>query len=433
MFPADRRRYRLDPKPLGAGGYAEVFRAEEKDTGRVVAFKRARDRHGDGPTRLRREVNAMVALREHLNVMDVLDADERHQWYVMPLADGDLDKLNASLPADGLVDALSQVAEGLRAAHDLGLIHRDVTPKNILYFSDDARWVVADWGLVRGPRGRTSDKLTRTGVVLGTEGFIAPEVLRDAHRAATPAADVYSLGRVAAWATTGTWPLAGETLLPDGPWRSLVRHATRADSEARPTLEEFVSDMQEVTYLPPGHAADRAAELARAAQTSDTAAGQLLDHADAHRDHAAIFFDHLPRVTGSPLARLADDPPHAARLVDAMREHLCADDDRWGRRSFDAVNRPLTWLRAVALAAEGEGQLGVLEDAAEALFVAGPVWRRFPERRATRSWLAALDAEVAQTVARALRRHAAARDWLREEGWRPPSRTHPAIRSALGF
>jgi hypothetical protein len=430
-FVADRNRYRLEPRPLGIGGYAEVFGAEDKDTGHSVAFKRAIDRHGEGPTRMRREVNAMVALNEHPNVMDVLDADDRHRWYVMPLADGDLDKLRAEVSSPELVEVLTQVAGGLQAAHDLGLVHRDVTPKNILRFGARHRWVVADWGLVRGPRGQTSVKPTRTGVVLGTEGFIAPEVLRDAHREAWAAAAGFSLGRVAAWATTGTWPLAGEIVLPDGPWRSLVRHATRPQPSARPTLAEFVSDMEEVTYQPPAATQDRAAQLARQARTDTAAATALLDLADTHRDEHAIFFDYVHRANGEALAQLVVDPPYAERLIEAMREHLCGPDSRWGNRSFDAANAPLRWLRDVAQVAATAEQLGVLEDAAAALFAASATWRRFPERLETRRWLDELRGPAAETVARALRRDQDARAWLLEEGWKPTARADAHVRSAL--
>jgi serine/threonine protein kinase len=430
-FAADRSRYRLEPKPLGVGGYAEVFGAAHKDTGRSVAFKKALDRHGEGPTRMRREVNAMVALHEHPNVMDVLDADDLHRWYVMPLADGDLDKLRAEIDSLALVDVLTQVADGLQAAHDLGLVHRDVTPKNILRFATEGRWVVADWGLVRGPRGKTSAQPTRTGAVIGTEGFVAPEVLRDAHREATSAADVYSLGRVAAWATTGTWPLAGEILLPDGPWRSLVRHATRPDPSARPTLTEFVSDMAEVTYQPPAATQDRAAELARAAATDPAAALALLDLADTHRDEHGIFFDHVHMAGGEALIRLVNDPPYAERIIEAMRDHLCGPESNWGDRRFDRANAPLRWLRQVAQVASVAEQFGVLEDAASALFAAGAIWRRFPERSGTRRWLDELQGHAAETVARALRRDESARTWLLDEGWRPSARADPHIRSAL--
>ena len=432
-FVGDRGRYRLDPAPLGEGGYAKVFRATVKDSGAVVAFKKAKNGFADGGVRLRREVRAMVDLADHPNVMNVLDADDTHRWYVMPLAEGDLDAFREAMAPERLVDALSQVAAALGAAHDLGLVHRDVTPKNILAFDGRSRWVVADWGLVRGPRGATTRKLTRTGVVLGTEGFIAPEVLRDAHREASPAADVYSLGRVAAWAVTGKWPLAGELLLPNGPWRRLVRDATRSDAAARPSLDTFISDMREVTYQSPGQLGDRAAQLAGAAHDDERAGAELLDLADAHPDDATLFFDHLPKVRGTALDRLVDDPPHAERLSEAMRSHLCDSSATWGTRNFDAANAPLNWLRALAQAAEGRDQLGVLEDAAAALFAAGAHWRRFPERRETRQWLEQLAAEAAQTVARALRRDDGARAWLLEESWRPDPGAHPAIRDALGL
>lgn len=430
VFLGDRKRYSLEPRPLGEGGYAQVFRAIDKTNGEVVALKKAKG--ADGKRRLLREIRALSALAPHLHVMEIFDADNLGGWYVMPLADGDLNSLRPSMSTADVVDALSDAAEALAAAHLQELIHRDVTPKNILAFDGRSRWVLADWGLVRGRPGTTSQRLTRTGVVLGTDGFIAPEVLRDSHSEAGPASDVYGLGRVAAWATTGQWPLAGEELLPVGPWRGAVRDATRGDPADRCSLSSFVERMREVTYEPAEQLWERAARLAQGARLDGRAATELLDLADANQDDAALFFDYVPSACGPVLIQLVKDRSRASVLIGAMNRHLQSSGEGWGKRPFNAANPPLAWLRAVASAAADAGELGVLEDAAEALFAAGASWRRFEERQGTRAWLERLGGQPAETVARALRRDSEARLWLLEEGWQPAHRAHRAIRDALG-
>lgn len=229
----------------------------------------------------------------------------------------------------------------------------------------------------------------------------------------------------------GRWPLAGESLLPDGVWRSLVRQATRSEPEARPSVAEFVSGVQDVLYTPAEEQGAMLEKLARAAPSDPAAARALLEHADSHPDEHAVYFDHLPRVPRSALNELVTDEGMAERLAETMGEHLCAQDNRWGRRPFDAANQALTWLRELAKAAARQGRHGILEDAAGALFAAGASWRRFPERHATREWLIGLQGEAAAAVARALRRNGDARDWLCEEDWRPDANCSQPIRDAL--
>lgn len=152
-----------------------------------------------------------------------------------------LTDVGTSLSHGELAGALDEVAQGLSAAHAAGHVHRDVTPANILFFAepDGRRWVVADWGLVRPPRGETTNLLTTTGVSVRTHGYIAPEVFTvDAH-SVTEAADVYSLGCAAAWAITGVTPTPGAPTLPDGPWRSLLRRATYPPGRRVPDMGAF--------------------------------------------------------------------------------------------------------------------------------------------------------------------------------------------------
>jgi hypothetical protein len=131
-----RKNYALDPRPIGRGGYAEVFRARHKKSGVVVAFKRALDNDEDSAARLRREIEEQSKL-VHPHVMPILDHSKTFGWFTMPCAMGDLEKLRPELDDAMLVEMLDQAAQGLAAAHALGLVHRDVTPRNILALAEN--------------------------------------------------------------------------------------------------------------------------------------------------------------------------------------------------------------------------------------------------------------------------------------------------------
>jgi serine/threonine-protein kinase len=100
-----------------------------------------------------------------------------------------------------------EIAAGLDAIHAAGLVHRDVTPGNVLLESDGSA-ALGDFGLTRGPRDTA---LTTPGRTVGTLDYLAPEVIRGAR--ATPSSDVYALGCVAFAALSGSAPFAGRGLM----------------------------------------------------------------------------------------------------------------------------------------------------------------------------------------------------------------------------
>ncbi|MEU9663816.1 protein kinase domain-containing protein [Streptomyces chartreusis] len=188
----ERRDYRLDRLPLNNdGGQAQVFRAEHKASGTVVAFKRRRGQGERDLRRMRREVEAALRFGAGPHVMPVLDFSPTHDWFVMPLAEATVEDKRTDLQNPthlrALVDA---VAAGVADAHRYDWIHRDIKPSNVPLL--DGRWVVADWGIVRRSRGQTSTAglLTRAGT--GTEGFAAPELSVDGHDITPPATSTAS-------------------------------------------------------------------------------------------------------------------------------------------------------------------------------------------------------------------------------------------------
>lgn len=240
------RDYQLGPERI-VGGQAFVIPAQHKSTQIQVAFKRLKVRNPESTARMRREIEAGRLFGAHPHVMPILDADPECGWFVMPLVSANARARAADLRMHGALPAFVRaVCEALQEPHRQGWIHRDLKPENILLL--DSRWAVADWGLARRPRGATTEPgRTRTGTGYGTEGFAAPELALDAHRAGPPA-DIYGLGQIIGSILTGQQPQANIPLLPpNGPWRDLVMRATRLDPvERHQTVSDFIEHLNQL-------------------------------------------------------------------------------------------------------------------------------------------------------------------------------------------
>jgi serine/threonine-protein kinase len=207
-------RYRLD-EPIGRGGFSEVWRATDVVLARPVAVKLLHPGYARQPealVRFRAEARHAAALW-HENIAHVYDYDEPadglQPYLVMELVDGPcLAGVLAGGPLDAgrTMDIVAQTAAGLRAAHAIGVIHRDIKPGNLLLASDGTV-KITDFGI---SRAIGSVPVTVTGVVVGTAGYLAPERIGGA--AATSASDLYALGIVAYECLAGARPFAGEPL-----------------------------------------------------------------------------------------------------------------------------------------------------------------------------------------------------------------------------
>ncbi|HSC49100.1 MAG TPA: serine/threonine-protein kinase [Gaiellaceae bacterium] len=187
-------RYRLQ-RVLGNGGMATVYRARDEELDRPVAIKLLAD-HLAGDTAFRRRFlreARLAAGLSHPNVVAVYDAgeDERGRPYiVMEYVHGTTLAEVGRLPAAEAVALVTQACHGLAHAHERGLVHRDVKPKNLL-LRDDGVLKVADFGIAWAAEATA---LTQVGTVLGTAAYLAPE--QALGEQVTPAADVYALGAV---------------------------------------------------------------------------------------------------------------------------------------------------------------------------------------------------------------------------------------------
>jgi eukaryotic-like serine/threonine-protein kinase len=189
-------RYRLE-RTLGRGGMAVVHLARDIVLDRPVAVKLLTDGAGSDPdlrARFLREGRLAAAL-SHQNVVRVFDTGEDgdQPYIVMEYVEGrSLAELRRqeTLEPEDVVSLGRQACAGLAHAHKAGIVHRDVKPQNLL-LQDDGVLKVADFGIARGSSGAT---ITVAGTLLGTAGYMAPELV--AGEPATPASDLYALGAV---------------------------------------------------------------------------------------------------------------------------------------------------------------------------------------------------------------------------------------------
>ena len=207
-------RYRIE-RELARGRTATVFLAHDLRHNRPVALKVLHPGIATavGPERFLREIQ-LAARLDHAHIVALHDSGEADAmlYFVMPYVVGESlrDRLDRE-PQLPIADALRiarDVADALGYAHSLGVVHRDIKPENILLA--DGRALVADFGIARAISVAGSERLTETGIALGTPAYMSPEQgTEDAQ--ADGRSDVYALGCVVYEMLTGTPPFTGPT------------------------------------------------------------------------------------------------------------------------------------------------------------------------------------------------------------------------------
>jgi Serine/threonine protein kinase len=208
-------RYQLQD-PIGRGGMATIYRGRDMHMDRTVAIKVLREVYSTDPkfvTRFQREAKAASSL-QHPNIVQVYDygQSDGNYFIVMELVEGtDLRRYLRSrgvLAIDRAIIIAHDVALGLGAAHRRRIVHRDVKPQNILV-GRDGSIKLTDFGIASVYKDINDERLTTTGMTLGTVQYYAPEQAQG--EIVSPAADVYALGIVMYEMLTGRTPFDGDT------------------------------------------------------------------------------------------------------------------------------------------------------------------------------------------------------------------------------
>jgi serine/threonine protein kinase len=274
-------RYTLD-RELGRGGMATVLLARDLKNDRPVALKVLLPELAQtlGADRFKREIRVAARL-QHPNILSVLDSGEvdGQLWFAMPFVEGEnvyerLQREHQLAPAEALRIAQA-AASALAYAHEQGVVHRDIKPENILLSGEQV--LVADFGVARAV-SEVAEKLTATGMVVGTPTYMSPEQA-SGEKAIDGRTDIFALGCVLYEMISGDAPFKGPT-----PQATLMRRFMGPPRPLRPMAN--ISEAVEQAIVR-SVARDPAERFATAAEFADALAGKVVPPAPTPTSAAA--------------------------------------------------------------------------------------------------------------------------------------------------
>jgi len=278
-------RYTLD-RDLGKGGMASVVLARDLKNDRMVALKvlHAELTSTVGADRFKREIRVAARL-QHPHILSILDSGETPQgqlWFTMPFVEGEnayerLEREKQFAPAEALRIATA-AASALAYAHEQGVVHRDIKPDNIMLAGDQV--LVADFGVARAV-SEVAEKLTATGMIVGTPTYMSPEQA-SGDKAIDGRSDIFGLGCVLYEMLAGEPPFKGPN-----PQATLMRRFMGPPRPLRPMI--MISEPVEAAIIR-SLAKDPADRFATAAEFADALAGRAPSAAPkpAAADHTAV-------------------------------------------------------------------------------------------------------------------------------------------------
>ncbi len=353
-------RYTLE-RELGRGGMATVYLATDLRHGRHVALKVLRPELASalGNDRFLREIR-LAARLQHPHICSVHDSGEAdgHLWFTMPYLEGETLRQRLGreerIPLDEAVRIVLEVADALDYAHRHGVIHRDIKPENILLTERHA--VVADFGIGRAVATSQDERLTDTGMVIGTPGYMSPEQAAG-ETSLDGRTDVYALGAVMYEMLAGEPAFSGRSLqaviashlrgeipslhrtrpdVPDAIERAVSRALAPAPADRFPTSGEFARSLAAAPATSgtvvgavesqPGRAGQRRRRMligsAATAAIVAVAAAALLFW--GRRSSVAVVGTVPKRLAVLPFDNLGDsaDDYFASGMADAVRGKL---------------------------------------------------------------------------------------------------------------
>ena len=236
-------RYRIE-RELGAGGMATVYLAEDVRHHRKVAVKVLHPELSAvlGPERFLKEITLTASL-QHPHILPLFDSGSAASqlFYVMPFVEGETLRARLErerqLPVADAVRIASEAADALAYAHARGIIHRDIKPENILLQNGHA--LVADFGIALAVEQAGGQRMTQTGISLGTPQYMAPEQAMG-ERNVDQRADIYALGAVTYEMLAGEPPFVGPTA--QAVVAKVITETPRRLSAQRPSVPAHVDE-----------------------------------------------------------------------------------------------------------------------------------------------------------------------------------------------